>query len=76
MDTTTQTESRTARLLAVMKRGDDAFNARDCEGMKAVHHPKMVAHVTGNAEPVKGQPAHAAMIKGNVSDLSRRPRSQ
>jgi len=46
-----------------MKKGDDAFNARDFEGMKAVHHLKMVAHVTGKAEPVKGQPAHAAMIK-------------
>jgi hypothetical protein len=26
--------------------------------MKAVHHPKMVAHVAGKAEPIKGPPAH------------------
>jgi SnoaL-like polyketide cyclase len=63
MATTTQSASRTTHLLALMKKGDDAFNARDFEGMKAVHHPKMVAHVTGKAEPIKGQPAHAAMIK-------------
>jgi hypothetical protein len=59
----TQNSSRTLRLLALMKKGDDAFNARDFEGMKAVHHPDMVAHVAGKAEPIKGQPAHAAMIK-------------
>jgi len=46
-----------------MKRGDDAFNSRDFEGMKTVHHPKMVAHVAGIAEPIRGQAAHAAMIK-------------
>ena len=55
--------SRTAHLLALMKKGDDAFNARDFEGMKAVHHPKIVAHVAGEAKPIKGQPAHAAMMK-------------
>ena len=63
MATMTQSTSRTTHLLALMKKGDDAFNARDFEGMKAVHHPKMVAHVTGKAESIKGQPAHAAMIK-------------
>jgi hypothetical protein len=63
MDTTTQNFSRTAHLLALMKKGDDAFNSRDFAGMKAVHHPKMTAHVAGSAEPINGQPAHAAMIK-------------
>lgn len=63
MATTTQNTNRTTHLLALMKKGDDAFNARDFEGMKAVHHPQMVAHVTGKAESIKGQPAHAAMIK-------------
>jgi SnoaL-like polyketide cyclase len=63
MAATTQSTSRTTHLLALMKKGDDAFNARDFEGMKAVHHPQMVAHVTGKAESIKGQPAHAAMIK-------------
>jgi hypothetical protein len=63
MAATTQSTSRTTHLLALMKKGDDAFNARDFEGMKAVHHPKMIAHVAGKAESIKGQPAHAAMIK-------------
>jgi hypothetical protein len=63
MAATTQSTSRTTHLLALMKKGDDAFNARDFEGMKAVHHPQMVAHVTGKAESIKGQPAHAAMMQ-------------
>jgi len=40
MDTTTQNFSRTTHLLALMKKGDDAFNSRDFAGMKAVHHPR------------------------------------
>ena len=63
MATTTQNTNRTTHLLALMKKGDDAFNSRDFEGMKAVHHPNLVAHVAGEAEPIKGQPAHAAMMK-------------
>jgi hypothetical protein len=63
MDTTTQEVSRTTRLLALMKQGDDAFNARDFGGMEAVHHPKMVAHVTGNAQPIYGREAHAAAMQ-------------
>src|SRR6202162_780651 len=63
MDTITRNTSRTAHLLALMKKGDDAFNSRDFAAMKAVHHPDMIAHITGSAEPIKGQPAHAAMIK-------------
>jgi len=63
MAITTQNTNRTTHLLALMKKGDDAFNSRDFEGMKAVHHPNLVAHVAGEAEPVKGQPAHAAMMK-------------
>jgi hypothetical protein len=63
MAATTQSISRTTHLLALMKKGDDAFNSRDFEGMKAVHHPQMVAHVTGKASPIQGQSAHAAMIK-------------
>ena len=59
----TQNNSRTAQLLALMKKGDDAFNSRDLAGMKDVHHSDMVAHVTGNAEPIKGEPAHAALMK-------------
>ena len=63
MTTTASTDSRTAHLLALMKQGDDAFNARDFAAMSAVHHPDMVAHVTGNAEPIYGQRAHAAAME-------------
>jgi hypothetical protein len=63
MDTTTQNESRTARLLALMKKGDDAFNARDLAAVDAVHHPDMIAHITGSADPIYGRVAHAAAMK-------------
>ena len=59
----TQDTSRTARLLALMKKGDDAFNARDFAAMDAVHHPDMTAHVTGNAQPLYGRAAHAEAMK-------------
>lgn len=57
---------RTLHLLALMKRGDDAFNARDFEGMSAVHHPKMIAHVTGVPQPIRGEAAHAAAMKAMI----------
>src|SRR5450755_289434 len=63
MATTTHDTSRTTHLLALMKKGDDAFNSRDFATMKAVHHPDMIAHVTGSAKPIYGQPAHAAQMK-------------
>src|SRR5450755_4868294 len=63
MATTTHDTSRTTHLLALMKKGDDAFNSRDFAAMKAVHHPDMIAHVTGSAEPIHGQPAHAAAME-------------
>jgi hypothetical protein len=43
-----------------MTKGDDAFNSRDFEAVDAVHHPEMVAFLTGLAEPVYGREAHAA----------------
>jgi ketosteroid isomerase-like protein len=46
-----------------MKTGDDAFNARDIAGMDAVHHPDMIAYVTGNAQPLYGRAAHAAAMQ-------------
>jgi ketosteroid isomerase-like protein len=46
-----------------MKQGDDAFNARDFAAMDAVHHPDMIAYVTGNAEPLYGRAAHAAAMR-------------
>src|SRR5437867_12674694 len=63
MTTTTEGTSRTAHLLALMKKGDDAFNARDLAAVDEVHHPDMVAHITGLAEPVYGKEAHAAAIQ-------------
>jgi len=62
MTTTTDT-SRTAHLLALMKQGDDAFNDRDFAALNTIHHPQMVAYVTGNAEPIYGSAAHAAMVQ-------------
>jgi ketosteroid isomerase-like protein len=61
--TTSTDTSRTARLLALMKQGDDAFNARDFDAMNAVHHPDMIAYVTGNADPIHGRTAHAATVQ-------------
>ena len=63
MTTTTHGARRTARLLALMKKGDDAFNARDFAAVDAVHHPDMVAYITGLAEPVYGRVAHAAAMQ-------------
>jgi hypothetical protein len=31
--------------------------------MDAVHHPDMIAYITGNAEPLYGRAAHAAAMK-------------
>ncbi|MDT4904803.1 MAG: hypothetical protein QOH52_2819 [Pseudonocardiales bacterium] len=62
MTTTTDT-SRTTHLLALMKQGDDAFNDRDVAAMNSVHHPDMVAYVTGNADPIFGRAAHVAMVQ-------------
>ncbi len=63
MATSTDTPNRTAHLLALMKQGDDAFNARDRAAMNAVHHPDMTAHVTGNAQPLYGRAAHAGAME-------------
>jgi hypothetical protein len=60
--TTTDT-SRTEHLLALMKQGDDAFNDRDFTAMNSVHHPEMIAYVTGRAEPIYGRAAHATMVE-------------
>jgi hypothetical protein len=63
MPDSTDSASRTARLLALMKQGDDAFNSRDFAAMNAVHHPGMIAHIPGNAEPIRGRAAHAAAME-------------
>ena len=62
MAITTHT-SRTAHLLELMTKGDDAFNARDFEAVDAVHHPEMIAFITGLAEPVYGREAHAKAMQ-------------
>jgi ketosteroid isomerase-like protein len=62
MATDTDTTARTTHILALMKQGDDAFNRRDKDGMDAAHHPEMVAHITGTAEPIHGRVAHAAAM--------------
>ena len=59
----TTTEQRTAHLLELMTKGDDLFNARDWQALEAVHHPDMIAHVTGSAEPIYGRGAHAAAME-------------
>src|SRR5205823_14809049 len=63
MPTTADTTGRTAHLLALMKKGDDAFNARDFAPVDEVHHPDMVAYIPGLAEPVYGKEARAAAMQ-------------
>ena len=63
MTATTDTTSRTAHLLELMTSGDDAFNARDFAAVDAVHHPDMIAFITGLAKPVYGSEAHAAAMQ-------------
>ena len=63
MAATTDTTSRTTHLLELMTNGDDAFNARDFEAVDAVHHPHMIAFITGLSEPVYGREAHAAAMQ-------------
>lgn len=57
------TTSRTAHLLALMKKGDDDFNARDWDALDIVHHRDMIAYITGSAQPVYGREAHAAAMR-------------
>jgi hypothetical protein len=63
MSTTASSMNRTAHLLALMRKGDDAFNARDIAAMNAVHHPGMIAHLPGNAAPLRGRAAHLAAME-------------
>jgi ketosteroid isomerase-like protein len=63
MPTATQDITRTKRLLELMKQGDDAFNARDFETVDALHHPDMVAHITGLPEPIYGREAHSVAMR-------------
>ena len=63
MATTTHNDSRTARLLELMAKGDNAFNVRDFETVDTVHHPDMIAYIPGSGEPIYGAQAHAAAMQ-------------
>lgn len=63
----TTKEDRVAYNLALMKTGDDAFNSRDQSAMDAIHHPDLIAHVTGSQEAIIGREAHAAMIRQMIA---------
>jgi hypothetical protein len=53
------TTTRTEHLLARMTDGDNMFNARDFTGLDEVHHPDMIAYMTGLAQPIYGREAHS-----------------
>ena len=53
---------RQGRNLELMRRGDEAFNARDRAGMKAVHAADMVAHIVGSGT-IEGEAAHAEAMQ-------------
>ena len=63
MATATRNHSRTAHLIELMTKGDNAFNARDWETVDSVHHPDMIAYIPGSAEPIYGREAHGAAMK-------------
>ena len=63
MTAATDSTSRTAHLLGLMKKGDDAFNSRDFATVDTVHHPDMVAHITGSPQPIYGRAAHSAAMQ-------------
>jgi len=58
-----ETTGRTKHLLALMTRGDDLFNARDWQALDDVHHPDMIAFITGSAEPIYGREAHGTAMR-------------
>jgi len=61
--TASQTTTRTQRLLALMRKGDDLFNARDWEALGPIHHPDMIAHIPGSPQPIYGRDAHGAAMQ-------------
>src|SRR5437667_10171026 len=63
MPTTTDSTRRTAHLLELMTKGDDLFNARDWQALDDVHHPDMIAHIPGSAEPIYGRETHGAAMQ-------------
>lgn len=63
----TENTSRTAHLIDLMTKGDDAFNARDFEFLDVIHHPDMIAYITGLAEPIYGRDAHTGAMRQMLS---------
>ena len=63
MPTTAPTTRRTDHVLALMAKGDELFNARDWEALEPIHHPDMVAHIPGSAEPIYGREEHGAAMQ-------------
>jgi hypothetical protein len=62
MATTTEA-SRTTHLLELMTNGDNLFNARNWQELEDVHHPDMIAYMTGSADPIYGRAAHGAAMQ-------------
>jgi hypothetical protein len=60
---TTADTARTAHLLELMKKGDDLFNARNWQELEDVHHPDVIAYMTGSADPIYGRQAHGAAMR-------------
>ena len=60
---TTTPSTRTAHLLELMAKGDNAFNARDFETVDTVHDPDMIAYIPGSPEPIYGSKAHSAAMQ-------------
>jgi SnoaL-like polyketide cyclase len=61
--TTTHNDSRTAQLLELMAKGDNAFNDRDFKTVDTVHDPDMIAYIPGSPEPIYGSKAHSAAMQ-------------
>jgi SnoaL-like polyketide cyclase len=59
----TESTTRTERLLALMTNGDDLFNARNWQALDDVHDPDMIAYIPGSAEPIYGREAHGAAMQ-------------
>ena len=63
MATATHNDSRTAHLLELMAKGDNAFNNRDFETVDTVHDPDMIAYIPGSPEPIYGSKDHSAAMQ-------------
>src|ERR1700758_83988 len=63
------TATRTEHLLARMTDGDNMCNPRDVTGLDEVHHPDMIAYMTGLAQPIYGRAAHSKAMKDLVKSF-------